>query len=116
MPDLIIAPGEWWRIVETVREHTGKQTPIWSCLVNYYSVCVASVATPLSRKLWYLHSRINGTKNETFESYQNLPAFWIDACDIIDGEINRIDRIRVSRDEQKRLQLMNTVGRKSKGR
>ena len=106
MPDVRVAPGEWWKIVEAVRKVTGKRTPIWSCLVNYYSVCVHSVVTPLSRKLWYLHSRINGTQNETFESYQNLPAFWVDACDIIDSEVSRIRRETENRTEQKQQQLM----------
>lgn len=104
-----VAPDEWWKIVEAVRRVTGKQTPIWSCLVNYYSVCIFSITTPLSRKLWYLHSRINGTQNETFESYQDLPAFWIDACDIIDGEITRIKRTHAHRDEQRQLQLIAKI-------
>jgi hypothetical protein len=72
---------------------------------------VYSIATPLSRKLWYLHSRINGTQNETFESYQNLPAFWVDACDIIDGEISRIKHEADNRAEQKQRQLIARLSR-----
>jgi hypothetical protein len=106
-----IASDEWWKIVEAVRKITGKRTPIWSCLVNYYSVCIPSVTTPLSRKLWYLYSRINGTQNETFESYQNLPAFWVDACDIIDGEITRIKREIENRAEQKQRQSVARLSR-----
>jgi len=111
MPDVRVTSDEWWKIVEAVRRETGKQTPIWSCLVNYYSVCISSIATPLSRKLWYLYSRINGTQNETFESYQNLPAFWVDACDIIDGEITRIKREHANRDERKQQQLIANINR-----
>lgn len=62
--------------------------------MNYYSVCIVSLVTPLSMYVWNLYQSINGTKNETFESYKKLPAIWGNICGIIDSEIARIDRIK----------------------
>jgi hypothetical protein len=97
MPTIRLKPEEWWTIVETVRQHAGKKVPIWNAVVNYYSVCIPSITTALSVKLWYLYRRINGTRNETYASFRYLPAFWVDACNVIDNEINRIDKVRADK-------------------
>jgi len=109
MPVLRIKQEDWWHIVEAVRGLTGKDTPAWVALMNYYGVCLPSIITQLSHRLWYLHRRINGTGNETYRSFYNLPAFWVDACDVIDNEIARIDKVRTVRDAQKYQALIKSV-------
>lgn len=87
--------------------------------MNYYSVCIVSLVTPLSHKLWQLYRRINGTKNETFESYRMLPAFWVDACDVIEAEVARIDRIRQQEQDKAQRELLkrlNQNGNNKRGR
>ena len=86
--------------------------PIWSCLVNHYSVCIPPIISELSLKLWNLHQRLNGTRNENYCSYMNLPAFWVDACSIIDEEISRIDRAKQSKNTKLEHQLLKQLGNK----
>ena len=94
-----------------MREHSGKKTPIWSSLINYYSICVPSVVTELSRTLWNLHQRIGGTKNETYKSFYDLPAFWVDACNHIDDEMARIDRAKKGKLTQMEQELVKSLGK-----
>jgi hypothetical protein len=37
--------------------------------------------------LWNLYRRLDGTKGCSYEEYWNLPAIYVDACDIIEREI-----------------------------
>jgi hypothetical protein len=101
---------EWEQIVDAARAHAGdEKLPIWSALVNYYSVCVPSVVTELSFKLWHLHQRIGGTRNETYASYNDLPAFWVDACMVIDAEIARIDKVRADKAQREQRELLRRI-------
>jgi len=87
MPTVKITKETWPKLIEIVRKKANKKVPIWKCIREYYNVCTVSLVTDLSQHLWHLYNRINGTKNETYESYGQLPAFWVHACDIIDNEI-----------------------------
>lgn len=78
-------------------------------------MCIPSVVTELSTKLWALYQRIGGTKNETYSSYYDLPAFWVDACDIIDREIIRIDKIRTDKDQREQRQVLRRLGQTNDG-
>jgi hypothetical protein len=96
-----------------VREHTGEEVPVWSALVNYYHVCVPSLVTELSYRLWYLYQRIGGTKNETYTSYYDLPAFWVDACDVIERETARIDKIRADKAQREQREILRKLGNRN---
>jgi len=37
--------------------------------------------------LWNLYRRLDGTKGCSYEEYWNLPAIYVEACDIIESEI-----------------------------
>lgn len=104
----------WETIVTAARDHAGNDNlPIWSAMVNYYSVCIPSIVSDLSFKLWDLYQRIGGTKNETYDSYCNLPAFWVHACSIIDSEIARIDKVRVDKDRRVQQELLRRMSQKN---
>jgi len=110
---LRIQQNNWGKIVDVARSHAGDDNlPIWSAVVNYYNVCIPSLVTSLSFKLWHLYHRIGGTKNETYASYYNLPAFWIDACNIIDQEISRIDKIRNNKTQREQQETLRRLGQK----
>ncbi len=104
---------QWEQVVDAARVHTGdKNLPLWSAMANYYNVCVPSIVTSLSFTLWDLHQRIRGTHNETYRSYYDLPAFWVDACKVMDAEIARIDKVRTDKAQREQRELMRRMGRK----
>ena len=114
MPRIRVGRDDWEKIVDAAREHAGDpDLPLWNAVVNYYSVCVPSIVTPLSFILWQLHQRIGGTRNETYASYYDLPAFWVNACDVIEAEIARIDRIRADKAQREQRELLRQLGRKN---
>lgn len=59
------------------------------------------IITPESYIIWDMYRAINGTQNETFESYKKLPALWVEVCKIIDSEIDRIERIKAAEEKRK---------------
>ncbi len=108
--------SEWSKLVDAARKRANKSNlPAWSALVNYYDVCIPSIITELSTKLWTLYQRIGGTKNETYSSYYNLPAFWVDACAVIDQEIARIDKIRMNKAQREERQTLRRLGQTNYG-
>ena len=111
MDSIKVTRDQWELIVDAARQHTGDpELPLWSALVNYYNVCMPSLITELSFKLWNLYRRINGTKNETHSSYYALPAFWVDACDVIERETTRIDRIRANKAKREQREILRHTG------
>ena len=111
MPTLEVTKSDWWKIVEVVRKRAGKPIPAHVAMMHYYSVCLLSIITPLSFKLWQLYQAIKGTDNETYQSYYNLPAFWTDACRVIEIEIARIDKIRADKAKSEQNELLKRVSR-----
>lgn len=112
MEPIRIYKNEWWKLIEAIEARVGKRDlPLWSTLINYYGICIDSLVTPLSRTLWNMYQRINGTQNERYETYLELPAFWVDACDIVRNECARIDRIR---QEQETRQMKAQMNRRRK--
>lgn len=111
MKSVCVTIDEWDTIVDTARKHTGNDSlPLWNAMVNYYNVCVPSIVTELSFKLWQLYQRISGTKNETYKSYYDLPAFWVSACDSIEREIARIDKIRDDKARREQREMLRRLG------
>lgn len=114
MPTLCVTRDHWWQIVQAARKHTGKENlPIYAAMLHYYNVCLVSVVTPLSIALWKLYQRIDGTKNETYASFANLPAFWVDACTVIDMEIARIQQAKDREDKQQQAEALKRIGSKT---
>ena len=62
-------------------------------------------------KLWRLYQNIGGTGNETYKSFYDLPAFWVNACEIIDSEIARIDKVRADKTKQQNLLLQSKMSK-----
>jgi len=107
---------EWETIADAACRHAGNPNlPVWSAVGSYYSVCVPSVITPLSFKLWQLHQRIGGTQNETYASYHELPAFWVSACSVIDQEIARIDKTRADKAQCEQRRTLQRLGQGKHG-
>jgi len=101
MPTLTVDKDNWWDVVEAARKHAGKPNlPAYVCLLHYYNVCMVSVVDPLSVKLWSLYRRIRGTHNETYHSFWHLPAFWVNACEVMEAEIDRIELVKAAKQEQ----------------
>jgi hypothetical protein len=42
--------------------------------------------------LWNLWRRLEGTKGCSYDEYWNLPAIYVDACDVIESEIAATQR------------------------
>lgn len=93
-------------VFDAVRECSGKETSTWSCVIDYYSICIPSLVTDFSAKIWNLYQRIDGTKNETYKSYRELPAFWVDACMVIDNTIHKLEKAKMSKDKRQQDALL----------
>jgi hypothetical protein len=80
----------------------GGELTIWEACCLYYNLCAPSVITPFSLMLWNLWRRLEGTKGCSYEEYWQLPAIYVEACDIIESEIamiqNRQQRETVVKD------------------
>ena len=101
----------WSEIIDAVHKHTNnKSIPLWSAVANYYHVCITSIATDLSVKLWNVYQSIGGTRNETYASYCDLPAFWTHACTVIDAEITRIENAKQSKQHQELISALRQTG------
>lgn len=86
-------------------------------MANYYHVCIPSLVTDLSATLWNMHQAIDGTRNETYESYRQLPAFWVSACNVIDAEIARINASKSNKQHQELLAaLKRSTGSETNGK
>lgn len=59
----------------------------WEGCCVYYNVCPESVVTPFSAFLWSTWKRANGTNNCSYQEYWDLPAIYVDACEVIESEI-----------------------------
>lgn len=115
MEPLKVRYGEWDKIIDAAKEHSGiDNLPLWNAVVNYYNICVPSLVTDLSSTLWNLHQRIRGTKNETYSSFYELPAFWVSACTVIDNEINRIDKVRSDKSSREQRETLRSLKGKNK--
>lgn len=71
-------------------ERAGQPLSIWEACCVYYNLCAPSVITQLSLDLWNLYRRINGTSNSDYESYWQLPALYVEACEVIESEMYSI--------------------------
>jgi hypothetical protein len=111
MPTLHVSKSEWWKIVEAARLRAGKPLPAYVAVMHYYNVCLLSIVTPLSLKLWQLYQSIRGTRNETYQSFYNLPAFWTDACQLIETEITRIDKVKADKAKLEQNDLLRKIGK-----
>ena len=114
MPDVEITRDTWPKLIDVVRKKAGSEQPVWKCVGVYYSVCIVSLITLESREMWQLYQDIGGLKNETFDSYLQLPAPWIAACRVISSEIDRIDRVRQRKVERKSRARTDGRGNKPK--
>lgn len=94
MPEVTITRSNWWPLVEVVREKSGVKTPVWIALSKYYNVCIESVVDPLSKSIFEIFCRLNGTSHENFESLMRLPAVYVAGCDCLNAEINRIKAVQ----------------------
>lgn len=90
MPPTMVTLKTWPELIKIVRKKAKKNVPIWKCVREYYNLCTIPLVTGLSRQLWHLYSHIDGTNNETYESYGKLPAFWVHACEVIEDELDKL--------------------------
>jgi hypothetical protein len=104
-----VQKDQWYTIVEAARKKTGEDTPEYQCLAHIYNVCLVPLFTQFSIDLWNLYNSVNGMKNESFASYKELPAIWVEACAVINSEVARIDAQRKKSDEQKQAQWLRNM-------
>ena len=55
------------------------------------------MVTDDTRYAWDMYGRIKGFKNESFESLQSMPALLVDAFDVIEAEVSRIESARMKK-------------------
>jgi len=99
---LHVEKADWWKIVEAYRTELGdaRLTPYGA--LRHYSVCVLSVISDLSRELWNLYNACGGFARLSCPAdYYNLPALYVDAVNVIDGELQRIEDVRKANADQK---------------
>src|SRR4030042_6858701 len=82
-----ISRNSWSRLIDCAALCGGDGISIWEACCVYYDLCAPSVITSFSLMLWNLWRRLDGTKGCSYEEYWNLPAIYVDACDIIESEI-----------------------------
>ncbi len=78
----------WEDIVETCREKF--EDPLYPAIgcFQQYGVCPVGIFTPLSLELGKLYSACAGyTRISRPADYYDLPALYVDACDVIDNEL-----------------------------
>ena len=88
LPDLEVTIDDWEQIV-TVCRTTLEQPdhPAISCF-KQYSVCPVGIFTPLSIELHDLYRACAGySRIRTPGELDELPALYVDACDIINDEV-----------------------------
>jgi hypothetical protein len=106
--------SEWTKVVDAVEARAGRQ-PEWKCLVGYYSVCVESVVSDLSAMLWKMYVRTNKGRNETYDSFLDLPAIVADGYEVIDAEMSKLERIKEKSDRDDLARsIASATGRKGK--
>jgi len=94
MPDVKISRDSQTELIEAVREKAGAEVPVWLCFTGYYSICVESVITDLSRAIYSRYINSNFNKNETFQSSLALPNIYYEGSLVIEKEIERINKYR----------------------
>jgi hypothetical protein len=68
--------------------------PPLQCFLQY-GVCPAGAITPLSQELWRLYNACDGTRRcQNPADFYELPAIYVDACQVIDADLERIRKIR----------------------
>lgn len=82
----------WQKLIDIAEQRAGSLLTIWTYCSVYYNLCAQSVVTPFSLNAFNLWKRLNGTKNCDFESYMNLPALYVDICEVIESELSIVER------------------------
>ena len=98
MDDIVITRDNWTNIINAVRKINPKAS-VRECLLDYYPVCINHIITPLSRELWNIYCHVDGFKNNDFASYMDLPQVIYEGFVIIQREVDRIDKVRRSKQE-----------------
>jgi hypothetical protein len=98
--------NEWHLIIDAVTTKAGRQ-PEWKCLAGYYNVCIPSVISAESMLLFDAYIRSNRGRNETFESYLDMPAIVIDAFNALDIEFAKLLKNKEISDAHKLLTTQN---------
>jgi len=80
----------WSQLIDYAAVRGGDKLTTWEACCVYYNLCAPSVITPLSLMLWNLYRRLDGTKGCSYDEYWNLPAIYVEACDVIESEIAQI--------------------------
>lgn len=69
--------------------------PAWYALTELgYKICIDSLFTSEVREAIRMKGVTGGLSNENFKSILELPALYVDLCNIIDDEIARLDAIK----------------------
>lgn len=70
------------------------KTPVWMC-INLYEICPVPLVSELSSELLKIYQACDGTKRCVSPAeYYALGGIYLDACDIIDDERARVERIK----------------------
>lgn len=94
MPDVEISKTDQTALIEAVRDKAGQDMPVWLCFAGYYSICIESIITPLSRAIYSRYIASNCNRNESYKSSLELPAIYAQGCIVIENEVDRIQTYR----------------------
>ena len=93
LPALTLTKGNWTDAINEAHK-LDPNLPDWQCL-DLYSICKRGIITPLSAELFRLYRVLNGTgRIATPRQYDELSAIYVDACDVIEKEMRRLEIIQ----------------------
>jgi len=90
MVPMVITRDTWDNLADVAIVRTGQPLSIWEACCVYYNLCATSVITSFSLNLWNLWRRLDGTKGCTYSDYWELPAIYVEACEVIESELATI--------------------------
>ena len=106
METIVITDGDLQPLFDAVNEKAGKVQAKWKALAGYYNICIQSVITEYTMRMWQLYQFTNGLSNETYNSFMELPIKTVEAVNVIRSEVNRIEQLRAN-DAKARANMMS---------
>ena len=83
---------EIYKLYDVANKKAGMEVPAWYALTTGYKICIDSLFTPEVRQAIRYKGLYGGLSNETFKSIMKLPALYVDLCEIINNEFERLSK------------------------
>lgn len=87
MPSMYVTADNWYQLADVAEQRAGCSLTTWEGCCVYYNLCAASVVTHFSIGTLNLWKRLNGINGCNYEEYWQLPALYVEICELIETEI-----------------------------